>query len=78
MMCYAIVHSVWRLNQNPDNFCIPILTATGDLLGVGLLYFCFYLTEVTGDPTVRFVEPEPIVTNTTVLLTTTLTTLFKS
>ena len=56
LLCYAIIHVIWRLRQNPDNICIPLLTATGDLLGVGFLFLCFYLTFLTGDTSVRTEE----------------------
>lgn len=77
VMCYTIVHTIWRLNQNPDNMCIPLLTATGDLLGVGLLYFCFFLTEATGDPTVRL-GAEEAATNSTMLLTSSTLSLLRA
>lgn len=38
-------------NHNPDNICIPYLTAIGDLLGTAFLAFCFhtlYLAGATG------------------------------
>ena len=44
---------MWRLQQNPDNFCIPLLTALGDLLGTALLLFCFYLVFLTGNTNIK-------------------------
>ena len=72
LLCYAIIHVIWRLRQNPDNICIPLLTATGDLLGVAFLFLCFYLTFLTGDPSVR---PEK---ETTSILLSNFTTLQES
>lgn len=46
---YILVHVLWRLKKNPNNYTIPLLTATGDLLGVSLLYLCFYLVYLTGN-----------------------------
>jgi cation transporter-like permease len=42
-MCYFLVHSMWKLKNNPDNFCIPLLTSLGDFLGVVFLFVCFHL-----------------------------------
>jgi cation transporter-like permease len=53
LLCYVLVHLVWRLNKNPDNFCIPILTSTGDLLGVILLFLCFHLVYLTGNTSIK-------------------------
>ena len=53
LMCYVLVHLVWRLNKNPDNFCIPLLTSTGDLLGVILLFLCFHLVYLMGNTSVK-------------------------
>ncbi|CAF0825967.1 unnamed protein product [Adineta ricciae] len=36
-----MVAFVWRQGQDPDNICIPYLTAIGDLLGTGLLTCVF-------------------------------------
>ncbi|XP_059505698.1 solute carrier family 41 member 3 isoform X2 [Stegostoma tigrinum] len=46
LLLYAadlIVRLTWRMGLDPDNFCIPYLTALGDLLGTGLLALCFYI-----------------------------------
>jgi solute carrier family 41 len=33
LICYWLVHLTWRRNTDPDNICIPYLTAIGDLVG---------------------------------------------
>ena len=38
-----MVAFVWRQERDPDNVCIPYLTAIGDLLGTGLLTCVFLL-----------------------------------
>lgn len=47
-----ITYLVWRLNIDPDNFSIPLLTALGDLLGIGLLFIAFLFLEEVGEQTV--------------------------
>uniref|UniRef100_A0AAY4EBH0 Solute carrier family 41 member n=1 Tax=Denticeps clupeoides TaxID=299321 RepID=A0AAY4EBH0_9TELE len=42
-----LVRVVWRWRLDPDNFCIPFLTALGDLLGTGLLALTFRLNLLT-------------------------------
>ncbi|XP_075852070.1 solute carrier family 41 member 3 [Microcebus murinus] len=39
----VLVRVTWRHALDPDNHCIPYLTALGDLLGTGLLALCFLL-----------------------------------
>ena len=39
--------------MNPDDCCIPLLTALGDIFGAMLLYLCFYLVYLTGDVTMN-------------------------
>jgi hypothetical protein len=43
---------VWKLKKNPDITCIPLLTATGDLLGVAFLFLAFHLVYMTGNTSV--------------------------
>jgi hypothetical protein len=50
--------------MNPDDYCIPLLTALGDIFGALLLYLCFYLVYLTGDESVR-VTKIPEMLNTT-------------
>lgn len=38
-----MVTFVWRHERDPDNVCIPYLTAIGDLLGTALLTCVFLL-----------------------------------
>jgi hypothetical protein len=47
------VHVVWRFKLNPDNTAIPILTAIGDILGIGLLLLCFHFAFLTGNEEIR-------------------------
>lgn len=49
LICYWLVHLTWRKNMNPDNVCIPYLTAIGDLLGTAFLAFCFYVLYWAGE-----------------------------
>ena len=56
-LCYTLVHVVWRYNLNPDNYAIPLLTGTGDLLGVAFLFVCFHLVYLTGNESVRYEPP---------------------
>jgi len=44
-----LVHLMWKRGNDPDNFCIPYLTAMGDLLGTGLLAIAFHILYVVGD-----------------------------
>lgn len=53
MFCYYLVHLVWKLNKNPDNICIPLLTATGDFLGVSMLFLCFHLAYLAGNTSLK-------------------------
>ncbi|XP_071960735.1 solute carrier family 41 member 1-like isoform X2 [Antedon mediterranea] len=45
----VLVHFLWELKKDPDNFSIPYLTALGDLLGTALLAFGFYIVWEVGD-----------------------------
>ncbi|CAF0713617.1 unnamed protein product [Brachionus calyciflorus] len=49
LICYWLVHLTWRKNMNPDNVCIPYLTAIGDLLGTAFLAICFYTLYAAGE-----------------------------
>ena len=49
LICYWLVHLIWRLNKNPDNVCIPYLTAIGDFLGTAFLAICFHLLYLAGN-----------------------------
>ncbi|XGW26039.1 hypothetical protein V3C99_007002 [Haemonchus contortus] len=42
-ICQFLVRAMWRLRIDPDSSAIPVLTATGDLLGAILLIGCFWL-----------------------------------
>lgn len=44
-----LVHWMWKRGKDPDNYCIPYLTALGDLLGTGLLAVAFSLLWYIGD-----------------------------
>ncbi|XP_038068541.1 solute carrier family 41 member 1-like [Patiria miniata] len=44
-----LVHLLWKMSKDPDNFSIPYLTAIGDLLGTALLALGFYITWLLGD-----------------------------
>ena len=51
-----------------DNYCIPLLTATGDLLGVSLLFICFHLLYMNGNTSLRYPNlPTLDVSNSTIL-----------
>ena len=41
LIAKLMITLMWRLNINPDNSAIPLLTAFGDLLGIGLLTIGF-------------------------------------
>ncbi|XP_066561349.1 solute carrier family 41 member 2 isoform X1 [Amia ocellicauda] len=51
LLCIAdwMVHCMWRNGKDPDSFCIPYLTALGDLLGTALLALSFHFLWVIGD-----------------------------
>ncbi|XP_044945112.1 uncharacterized protein LOC101672736 isoform X1 [Mustela putorius furo] len=40
----VVVQLTWHQTLDPDNHCIPYLTELGDLLGTGLLNFCFLIS----------------------------------
>jgi len=44
-----MVHWMWKMGNDPDNFTIPYLTALGDLLGTALLACAFHILFVIGD-----------------------------
>ncbi|XP_069085110.1 solute carrier family 41 member 2 isoform X2 [Pleurodeles waltl] len=44
-----MVHHIWRKGKDPDSFCIPYLTALGDLLGTALLALSFRFLWIIGD-----------------------------
>ena len=69
LLCYFLVHLVWKLNKNPDNFCIPLLTGTGDLLGVILLFLCFHTIYISGNKSVKF-NPSLLLTTSSTLNST--------
>lgn len=58
LCCYFTNHVVWRFKQNPDNICIPLLTALADLLGSCLLFLCFHLVYLTGNTSVKYNHDE--------------------
>jgi len=53
LICYWLVHLAWRLNKDPDNLCIPYLTAIGDLLGTAFLAICFHVLYLAGETRLR-------------------------
>lgn len=61
VLCYFLVHFIWKLRHNPDNYCIPLLTAIGDFLGVGLLFLAFYGAYICGN---KSLKPHTIETTT--------------
>ena len=48
-VCDWLVHVLWKLKKDPDNYSIPYLTALGDLLGTTLLAGAFQFLHLTGD-----------------------------
>lgn len=53
LICYWLVHLAWRKNKDPDNVCIPYLTAIGDFLGTAFLAFCFHVMWLSGETGLR-------------------------
>lgn len=50
ILAYTITHFLWKKGINPDNWTIPFLTASGDLIGSGLLALAFIiLSELTDE-----------------------------
>jgi solute carrier family 41 len=49
----VLIYWLWNRNSDPDDSAIPLLTATGDLVGTGLLTLGFYLLTILRDPTVQ-------------------------
>lgn len=43
-LCQLLVRTMWKLRIDPDSSAIPILTATGDLLGSIMLIGCFWVS----------------------------------
>lgn len=60
LICYWLVLLAWKLNKNPDNVCIPYLTAMGDFLGVTFLLFAMHMVYLTGNTSVRTKEEFPL------------------
>jgi hypothetical protein len=52
LICYWLVLLAWKLKKNPDNVCIPYLTAMGDLLGVTFLLLAMHMVYLTGNKSV--------------------------
>ncbi|KAL7677786.1 hypothetical protein ACOME3_004022 [Neoechinorhynchus agilis] len=46
-LAFFITPIVWHYQSNPDNMCIPILTAFGDLLGTMFLWMIYALLRPT-------------------------------
>ncbi|KJH46180.1 divalent cation transporter [Dictyocaulus viviparus] len=44
-LCQLLVRVMWKVRIDPDSSAIPILTATGDLLGSLLLIGCFWFSS---------------------------------
>lgn len=73
LLCYWLVLLVWKFGMNPDNVCIPYLTAIGDFLGVVLLLFAIHMTFLSGNESVKYHTKAPsIVSNTTAIYNSTL------
>lgn len=53
LICYWFVHFIWKRNLDPDNVCIPYLTALGDFLGTSFLAICFHTLYLMGHKTLR-------------------------
>ncbi|XP_059470733.1 solute carrier family 41 member 1-like [Neocloeon triangulifer] len=47
----VLTHFFWTRGKDPDNNCIPYMTATGDFLGILFMGFVFELLRVMGIPT---------------------------
>jgi cation transporter-like permease len=45
-----LVNALWTCSIDPDNYSIPILTATGDLLGCAFLFIVFVVAFQFSDP----------------------------
>lgn len=65
IVCYGLVHVIWRIKRNPDDYCISLLTSLGDVFGVCLLYLCFYLVYLTGNTSLKTLETTTTTTTTT-------------
>jgi hypothetical protein len=65
LICYNLVHFIWRLKKNPDHVSIPFLTAIGDLLGTSLLFLAFHVAYLNGNTSIGTVTTTAFVTNTT-------------
>lgn len=70
LICYWIVLFVWKLAKNPDNVCIPYLTAIGDLLGVIFLLLAMHLAYLCGNDSFRVFPTLMPVANSTIFDTT--------
>ena len=44
-----LIFWLWRRSSDPDDCAIPLLTATGDLVGTGLLTVGFYMLASVND-----------------------------
>lgn len=71
-----MVHIVWRLNRDPDDYSIPLLTSFGDIIGVSLLYLCFHLVYLTGDENIKRTTIGPMQVLTTMNYTETFAPVF--
>lgn len=74
LICYWLVLFAWKLGKNPDNICIPYLTAIGDFLGVSFLLFAMYMVYLTGNTSVLKVADTPLdsfMANTTLMANST-------
>lgn len=49
-MAQNLVNALWTCSIDPDNYSIPILTATGDLLGCAFLLIVFVVAFQFNDP----------------------------
>lgn len=65
LICYALVMFVWSKMMDPDNVCIPYLTATGDFLGVSFLLLAMHLAYIAGNESIK--EPTTAVPTVTTL-----------
>ena len=49
-IAHILVHQMWKMKIDPDNACIPYLTALGDLSGSLFLFAAFIFLESVGRP----------------------------
>jgi len=70
---------VWKMKMDPDNVCIPYLTATGDFLGVSFLLLAMHLAFLAGNESIKqptTVRPFFTTVNSSLTFNTTTPTMF--